>query len=297
MISASTRPTVAAFTAAAFLGWVLFAPAQGWAGAPADAGGAPPAEAEPKAEPEPEAAPPPTEDAGAPQPTDAGAAPEPDAADSAVEDALSDPGVPAVDALSDAIGDPGAPPGDADVEEDILADAPETTDAAEDVEPDGAGDALEDVEPDGAGDAVAAAADEGLPPDEGPVMVAPVEPEPEEPVAEFIPIGWTVMGFGGVLLASAIGMHFQAVGAANDAEEVANPMLDLREPERRALHEDAEDRRKSRTALAVVLYSLSAAAIGTGLALVLTEEIGSEPVGARIDIGPDGAVFGVGGSF
>jgi hypothetical protein len=81
--------------------------------------------------------------------------------------------------------------------------------------------------------------------------------------------GWVLVGSGGAMLATAIGMHLWALSAARDADRYAKPDASLAEDVRGERYDSAKSRMSRRATLAYVFYGAGVAATVTGAVLLI----------------------------
>lgn len=108
------------------------------------------------------------------------------------------------------------------------------------------------------------------------VAVTPVRPDdpdgPDEPVrpsqpkSRFVPWGWATLGVGVACLGGGVALHVLALGDADDAAQIPN------HPARFADFEAKKDAARGKELGAFVLYGAGAAAIATGIVLLVIDD-------------------------
>ena len=99
--------------------------------------------------------------------------------------------------------------------------------------------------------------------------VLPGEVEGPSPEAASTTVPWLLAGGGVALVAAGVGMNVWGLDAASEARGYLGPGSDMSDDERKRAYDDAGDQASTRTTTAYILYGVGAAALGTGIVMLL----------------------------
>lgn len=108
--------------------------------------------------------------------------------------------------------------------------------------------------------------------------VVPLPPPPDEPSS----VGWWLLGGGAAVLVAGVITHVAAVDAASEADAWSAPRPGVSSAARKARYDAAVAQKDGLEAATWICYGLGAAAVATGVVLVLLEGPDAEPGDARI---------------
>ncbi|PKN55064.1 MAG: hypothetical protein CVU56_23195 [Deltaproteobacteria bacterium HGW-Deltaproteobacteria-14] len=125
-----------------------------------------------------------------------------------------------------------------------------------------------------------------------PVAAPTVESLDDDATSGFVPpvvvpdesstAGWWVLGGGAAVLVAGVIIHVAAVDAASEADAWSAPRAGISAAARKARYDDAVAKKDGLEAATWVCYGLGAAAVATGVVLVLLEGPDAEPAAAHV---------------